>query len=270
MGMITSRDQSGNGSSATYWRRRFLALVGGLAIFALLAWAVSGALGGAHAVSPAANVAKSGHRPGQGGAAPGGGAASRSPGPSSPGPSASATDPAASPSAVPAGTRSHPPAGPTSSPAPGHGTVHGTAHGGSPGGSHGATHGTGACPRTKVVISLFASQVSYSPRAWPQFELDVVSTSRKPCTFNVGATHLTLAIKAGSAAVWNSADCAGGRKSLVTDLVKGVPTVLPISWHRRTSAPGCKLASSAVPAGIYAATASSGQLTSNTEIFRLR
>jgi hypothetical protein len=124
------------------------------------------------------------------------------------------------------------------------------------------------------VLSLFASQVSYSPHDWPQFEVDVVSTSGKPCTFNVGATHLTLAIKAGGAAVWNSADCAGGRKSLVTDLVKGIPTVLPVSWHRRTSSPGCKLASSAVPAGIYAATATatatSGQLTSNTEIFRLR
>lgn len=120
------------------------------------------------------------------------------------------------------------------------------------------------------MLSLFASQVSYSPHDWPQFEVDVVSTSGKPCTFNVGATHLTLAVKAGSTAVWNSAACAQGRKSLVTDLAKGVPTVLPISWHRRTSSPGCKLASSPVPAGMYAATASSGKLASNTEIFRLR
>lgn len=120
------------------------------------------------------------------------------------------------------------------------------------------------------MISLFASQVSYSAHDLPQFEVDVVSTSGKQCTFNVGATHLTLAIKAGSAAVWNSADCVQGRKSLVTDLIKGVPTVLTISWHRKTSSPGCKLATSPVPAGMYAATASSGKLTSNTEIFRLR
>jgi hypothetical protein len=120
------------------------------------------------------------------------------------------------------------------------------------------------------VISLFASQVSYPAHAWPQFEVDVVSTGGKPCTFNVGATQLALVINAGSVRVWSSADCVQGRKSLVTDLVKGVPTVLPISWDRRTSAPGCKLASSAVPAGIYAATASNGQLASNTEIFRLR
>jgi hypothetical protein len=121
-----------------------------------------------------------------------------------------------------------------------------------------------------VVISLFASQVSYSAHAWPEFEVDVVSTGDKPCTFNVGATQLALVINAGGVRVWSSADCAHGRKSLVTDLFRGVPTVLPISWDRRTGSPGCELASSAVPAGIYTATASNGQLSSNTEIFRLR
>jgi hypothetical protein len=131
-------------------------------------------------------------------------------------------------------------------------------------------HEPGACARSEVVISLFASQVSYAAPAWPEFDVDVVSTAGRPCTFNVGAARLALVIDAGSVRVWSSADCVQGRKSLVTDLVKGVPTVLPISWDRRTSSPGCKLASSEVPAGMYAATASSGQLTSNTEIFRLR
>jgi hypothetical protein len=120
------------------------------------------------------------------------------------------------------------------------------------------------------VVSLFASQVSYPARARPAFEVDVVSTATKPCTFNVGAAHLALVIKAGGVRVWSSADCAKGRKSLVTDLVKGVPTVLPMSWNRKTSSPDCKLATSAVPAGTYSATASNGQLSSNTEIFRLR
>ncbi len=138
------------------------------------------------------------------------------------------------------------------------------------GGSHDSVPGSRACVPGKVVISLFASQVSYSAHAWPEFEVDVVSTADKPCTFNVGAAQLALVINAGSVRVWSSADCAQGRKSLVTDLFRGVPTVLPISWDRRTASPGCELASSAVPAGIYAATASNGQLSSNTEIFRLR
>src|SRR6266702_3633157 len=70
--------------------------------------------------------------------------------------------------------------------------------------------------------------------------------------------------------VRSSADCIQGRKSLFTDLVKGVPTMLSISWNRRASSPGCKLGSSAVPAGMYSARASSGKLTSNKEIFRIR
>src|ERR1700691_477478 len=86
MGMNTYRHQWGRGPSATYWRRRFLALVGGLAIFALLAWALSGALAGVKVVSPAANVvANSAHGPGGNSTRPGTGA------PSSPRPSASAT-----------------------------------------------------------------------------------------------------------------------------------------------------------------------------------
>jgi len=138
-------------------------------------------------------------------------------------------------------------------------------------GESGATvHGPRACAPSKVVISLFASQVSYPAQSWPQFEVDVVSTGSEPCTFNVGARHLVLVIKAGSVQVWSSAACVQGRKSLVTDLVRGVPTVLPISWDRKASSPGCRLASSPVPAGAYAATASSGQLASNTELFRLR
>src|ERR1700689_1734172 len=40
--------------AATYWRRRFVALVIGLSVLALVAWALSGAMGGS---APAANTA---------------------------------------------------------------------------------------------------------------------------------------------------------------------------------------------------------------------
>jgi len=247
MGMNTYRHQWGRGPSATYWRRRFLALVGGLAIFALLAWALSGALAGIKVVSPAANVlASSGHGRGGNSTRPGTGA------PSSPRPSASGAARTSTPR--PAATGSHRPSVPAWAAPP----------------ARGAAGGPRPCTPSRVVISLFASQVSYSAQAWPQFNVDVVSTADRPCTFNVGATRLALVINEGNVRVWSSADCAEGRKSLVTDLVKGVPTVLPISWDRRISSPGCELASSTVPAGIYTATASNGQLTSNTEIFRLR
>ena len=120
------------------------------------------------------------------------------------------------------------------------------------------------------MLSLFASQVSYAAHMRPVFDVDVVSTLGKTCTFNVGGGYLALVIKAGSTRVWTSADCIQGRKSLFTDLVKGVPTMLSISWNRRASSPGCRLGSSAVPAGMYSARVSSGTLTSNKEIFRIR
>jgi hypothetical protein len=126
------------------------------------------------------------------------------------------------------------------------------------------------CSAGHIVLSLFASQASYPAHADPQFTVDVVSTGRQACTFNVGATHLSLLIRTAAGRVWNSADCAAGRKSLPTDLVPGVPTVMPISWNRATSSPGCKVAASRVPAGFYAATASSGTITSNKQIFRIR
>ena len=276
MGLNTFRNQEERRPASTYWRRRFFALAGGLAIFALLAWSVSGAVGGVKVISPAANVvAGHQHRPAGSGARPGGPApataphqsASPSPQPSAPAGQhlarhhhAARPHPGRKARRAPrkAPTRPKRPARPTgsASPAPG---------------SQGSAHGRPrTCAPGSVVISLFASQASYPARGRPEFDLDVVSTGARTCTFNVGAKYLALVIKAGSVRVWSSADCLQGRKSLFTDLVKGVPTVLSISWDRRTSSPGCRLASSAVPAGLYTATASSGELASNKEIFRIR
>jgi hypothetical protein len=46
--------------------------------------------------------------------------------------------------------------------------------------------------------------------------------------------------------------------------------LLHISWDRKTSVPGCRLAPTVAGPGTYTATANSGQLTSNTLIFVLR
>jgi hypothetical protein len=129
---------------------------------------------------------------------------------------------------------------------------------------------TRKCSASHIVLTLFVSRASYAAHADPQFTVDVVSTGRQACTFNVGAAHLTLLIRTAAGRVWNSGDCAAGRKSLPTDLVPGVPTALPITWNRTTSSPGCKVGASKVPAGYYAATASSGSITSSKEIFRIR
>jgi hypothetical protein len=125
------------------------------------------------------------------------------------------------------------------------------------------------CPAGDVVLSLFSSQDSYGAGQLPQFDVDVVATAGQTCTFDVGARHLALIIRAGSVRVWNSADCVQGAGSLVSDLQRGVPTVLPISWNRAASAPGCPAGTSRMPAGTYTATVTDGALASNPVTFRI-
>jgi hypothetical protein len=119
------------------------------------------------------------------------------------------------------------------------------------------------------VLSLFAGQDSYGPGQLPVFDVDVVSTSPRTCTFNVGPKFLALVITSNGTRVWSSADCVAGAGSLVTDLVKGVPAVLPISWGRQTSTPGCVMAATRVPGGTYEASAAHGRLVSKHESFRI-
>lgn len=127
----------------------------------------------------------------------------------------------------------------------------------------------GSCPHGDVVLSLINAQPSYGRHQLPQFTVDVVATGPKTCSFNVGASHISLIIRSGSQRVWSSADCVQGAGDLVTDLQRGVPTVLPISWNRQPSSPGCGAQPAPVSAGTYTATAVDGWLQSNTVTFRL-
>jgi hypothetical protein len=246
----------------TYWRRRFLALVVGLVVLAVLAWAFSGVLGAHASGSPAASVSheSQGHEAhsgasgsgagGSGASGSGGGstigarnAPSRAPGS---GAAAGRASGALAPSPRRPGRSSAPGGGPTSSAAP------------------------RDCQPGDVVISLSSSQNGYGQGQLPEFSVDVVSTAAQTCAFNVGPKFLALVITAGGKRIWSSADCVGGRGSLLTSLARGVPTVLPISWDRETSAPGCALLSRRVPSGRFTATASGGGTASNSITFTLR
>jgi hypothetical protein len=120
-----------------------------------------------------------------------------------------------------------------------------------------------------VVLSLFSSQESYGRGQLPEFDVDVVSTAAATCAFNVGPRSLELVITAGGKRIWSSADCVAGPGSLLTSLVRGVPTAVPLFWDRETSAPGCRVTSRQVTAGRYAAAASDGGLASNPLTFTL-
>jgi hypothetical protein len=226
--------------ASVYWRRRFFALVVGLAVLAVVAWALNGAVA---RPTPAAdksgtNVADTG--------------TTLQPS-TSDSPSSAATD-GSSPAATktPVSSERHSPT--PSASASSHAAVH---------------HGPPACASADVVLSLFSAQGSYSARQTPEFDMDVVSTADRTCVFNVGASHLVLRVTQGSKQIWSSADCAEGQASLVTRLRRGIPTVVPITWNGQRSARGCPVPGKAAAPGNYTATATDGQLSSAPLPFRL-
>ena len=224
-----------------YWRRRFFALVVGLAILAVVAWALNGAV-----ARPAPAADRSGTNVANTGAALQ---------PSTDDTPSSAASPGSSSAAAkaPAGAadRSPTPGASASS----HATV--------------VHHGPPPCASADVVISLFSAQGSYSARQTPEFEVDVVSTADRTCLFNIGASHLVLQVTRGSKQIWTSADCAEGQASLVTRLRRGIPTVVPITWNGQRSAKGCPVPGKAAAPGDYTATATDDQLSSSPLPFRL-
>ena len=125
------------------------------------------------------------------------------------------------------------------------------------------------CGQRDIVLSVFAGQTQFGPKDSPTFELSIVSTQPAECTFNIGSAHLILVIKEGPATIWSSADCPTGTPSLDAALARGVPTVVTVTWNRKTSAPGCSTRSSRVPPGSYTATAKDGPLTSQPIPIRL-
>jgi hypothetical protein len=235
MGQNASRNRPPAGRADIYWRRRVVALAVGLAIFALIAWAVNGTLSGpatardGRPAGPAAHAGRSG--------APAHAAATASAARHKGGPAA-------------AGRR----AGSLSSHHPG----------GGPG------HRLAACPAGDVVLSLHQQQASYGRRARPFFEADIVSTASRPCAFNVGRRYVSVVIRTGQQSLWSSAACAHGAGSHLIALAKGVPVVLGITWDRTATPAGCQGQGRPVRAGTYVATAVSGHLASNSLIFVLR
>jgi hypothetical protein len=121
-----------------------------------------------------------------------------------------------------------------------------------------------------IVLSLVVGKPTYPARVNPQFTINVVSTAKQTCIFDVGAAHLALVIRTVAGRVWSSADCVQGRKSLMSDLAPGVPTAIPVTWNRTASRPGCQADPGRAGSGVYAATAESGSLTSKEAIFRIR
>jgi hypothetical protein len=225
--------------AATYWRRRFIALLAGMSVLALVAWALSGAVDATRAAGGSTTRKPPPHKavitppvksPHQSLAASGRPSVSKTPtARKTPRPSASSTTKATDKIA----------------------------------------RRTPICSPGSVVLSLFSSQGSYSTGQDAQFQIDVVSTAEWSCNFDVGAGHLVLQISKGTQIVWSSAQCAEGEASLIATLHRGVPTVVPMTWTGRRSSAGCPVPGAQAGHGSYAAVATDGTLRSNTVSFRL-
>ena len=235
------------GQVNVYWRRRVIALAAGLGMLALVTWTVNGALTGGPRQATDLSQTASQHtgRPSTPPATPSpaaspGGTASATPSPTvTPTPSSSATGHAAA--------KRHPA-----------GRARKTAAG-----------ATAACPHADLVLSLTSARYSYPAHAQPEFGVDVVSTASGRCSADLGASHLHVVIRSDGKQIWDSANCAG-LAPRATTLARGVPATVPITWNRKTSAPGCRAAHRAVRPGTYTATAYMGNLSSRAVIVVLR
>jgi hypothetical protein len=175
---------------------------------------------------------------------------------------------------APAAAANHRSGGPTRSLAsPAGGASHTPAASPSPGpprhGEASTTAGLLPCPAGAVVLSLFSSQSSYSTSQTPQFDVDVVSTAARACTFDIGSAHVVLRISAGALPIWSSGECAEGQSSLVTELRRGIPTVVSIGWDGQHSTPGCPVPGAPAADGTYTAVGADGSLRSNALAFRI-
>lgn len=274
--------RSGPAGPDIYWRRRAIALAIGLAVFAIVAWAVNGTFSvptTAHTTSLTKNASAAGG--GQGGSghggvtAAGGARSSRGPG------SGSSSNGSASHGTASKGkseSKHSKPGSGRNGPAGRHGAS-GTAsgHGGrgaaagtrthQSGQGHGSGFRLAACSPGKLILGLRQPRATYPRHVWPRFAAYVVSTAARPCTFDIGAGSVGVSVRAAGRPLWRSSACTTGTKPTV--LTQGVPAVLHFRWDRRVQRPGCHGQGRLVRPGTFVATAVSGTLASKPLIFVL-
>ena len=258
------RSRGRSGEADAYWRRRFFALVAGLGILGLLAWATSGAVGG----KPAHQTAG----PGAGG---NGNVSAAAYGSAAPGQPAGV---AGSPSALPSAQGSVSlPASPTPSAAASARAQPATkATAGQPGqpvkakAKPAAGQPGGACPARDIVLTLSVSKPAYARGARPAFLIDIVSTDAAACAFDTGRKSLRVVISGGTRATWDSGACLRGATAHIEHLRRGVPSVVSIVWDRRLRPAGCTTPEVAATPGRYQAMAVDGSVVSPAKALTLR
>jgi hypothetical protein len=231
-----------------------MAVLAGLGLIALLAWAFAGGGGktpttpsagssGTYRLAPAAAASRSA-------AASRRAAASRSA-------AASAASSAAA-RALAAGLPS-----PSASPAASPGAS------ASAGLEDGQLTPAGLCAPGTVVLSVFSARPSYSGGQDPKFAVYAVSTAAGDCTFDLGPGKLHLEVMSSGRVIWDSGDCARSDSTWIARLSRGVPVLESITWNRTITLPGCVTLASSARAGDYQAQAWTASVSSAVLSFRL-
>ena len=254
------------GQPEAYWRRRVIALCGGLALLAVLAWAFSGGGGKAPSTPSTPSTASTAQKGSQAtGVLPAAAYSSSTPSPTGASGSASASVGSAATLPFPAATSSRggQPSGGKSARA--------TASGAATEKANAAPSGVepnGDCAPGSVVLSLFASRTAYHAGRYPAFQIDAVSTASRACAFDLSPHRLHVRVMSSGRIIWDSADCVRGEPNRVTRLRRGVPAETSVTWRRIVSLPGCVTVASARP-GSYQAQAKDTSVASPVRSFRL-
>jgi len=127
----------------------------------------------------------------------------------------------------------------------------------------------GGCAPNAIVLSLFTSKTSYHAGQYPVFEVYAVSTASRACTFNLSPAKLHVLVSSSGRVIWDSADCARGRRNKVAELRRGVPTQESLSWNRTISLPGCVTVASSARPGTYQVQARDASVASKVRTFKL-
>jgi hypothetical protein len=145
----------------------------------------------------------------------------------------------------------------------------------SPGGSAsaglvpGQLNSDGLCAPGTVVLSLFTTKPSYPGGQDPRFAVYAVSTAAGVCTFDIGPGKLHLEVMSSGRVIWDSGDCARSDSTWIARLRRGVPVLESITWNRTITLPGCVTLASSARAGAYQAQAWTASASSAVLTFRL-
>jgi hypothetical protein len=220
-------------SPATYWRRRAVVLVVGMAVLGLPIWAVNKALGGSQAPDH--------------GSAPSSAGPAASPSPRSRAERGRWRAPPRETADLGGGPRPRPS---TSTPP-------------------GARPGRQTCARGAALLTIRSARHRYEPGEQVTFVVGAVSTRSRPCRIDLGARFTSVVVASGDTPMWDSSSCLRGAGSRIATLRRGAPVFLKVTWDRRTSLSGCPGQGTVIRAGAYTAVVFNGQIHSQATTFVL-